>query len=205
MRSTPRRISNEQGFTLAEVRPDPFSAANAPGVVWFSGRPGAGKSTTSRAVQDHLASLGVRVPLLDGDIIRRTVDPISSLARTPRPEVAALHARLAHMLARQGMMILVAAVSGIEHLREMSTDSMMPIVHVFIDVTPETAYDRRVARRSAVDSQLVTTSETYLGPRDPTIIRNEQFNPAQPADLSQLVTEIFQHLTTVDSQWKRPR
>ena len=38
--------------------------------LWLFGLPGAGKTTVSKALQEHLESLDIPVVLFDGDIIR---------------------------------------------------------------------------------------------------------------------------------------
>ena len=38
--------------------------------VWFTGMPGAGKSTISALLERRLRALGAKVEVLDGDVVR---------------------------------------------------------------------------------------------------------------------------------------
>jgi adenylylsulfate kinase-like enzyme len=98
------------------------------------------------------------------------------------------------MLADQGLLVLVAAVSGMEHLREMAAASMIPTVEVFIDVAAPAARARRLAQDASCETERGGAEETYVPPRNPTIVRNETFDPGRPVDVADLVTEIFAQL-----------
>lgn len=169
------------------------------GVVWFTGRPGAGKSTTARAVQDHLASLGLRVPVLDGDLTRQAIDPTLALSMAPRPYVAALHARLAHMLAIQELLVLVAAVSGYKQLKDIPESIAVPTVEVLLDVTPGEALRRRREQGREISADHGPTIDSFDRPSRPTLRRGEDFNPANPAAIADLTIEVLQHLSAASA------
>ena len=79
-------------------------------VVWFTGLPASGKSTLARQVQAHLTRAGRASLLLDGDELRGILGEHAYGAEDRTRFYRAL-AALAALLARQGIIVLVAATA----------------------------------------------------------------------------------------------
>ncbi|RLF07026.1 MAG: adenylyl-sulfate kinase, partial [Thermoprotei archaeon] len=86
-------------------------------VVWFTGLPGSGKTTIANGVADRLRELGFRVEVLDGDWVRKTINPDAGFTREQR----AIHLRrvawIARLLARNGVIVLCSFVSPYRDVR----------------------------------------------------------------------------------------
>jgi len=80
-------------------------------VVWFTGLPGSGKTTIARRVEKALRAMGWRVELLDGDEVRRRLDPEIGFSREDREIHIRRVAYVSHLLARNGVAVLVSLVS----------------------------------------------------------------------------------------------
>jgi adenylylsulfate kinase len=80
-------------------------------VVWLTGLSGAGKSTLAEAVLPALRAEGRRVELLDGDLVRTHLSKGLTFSREDRETNVARIAFVAHLLARNGVVVLVAAIS----------------------------------------------------------------------------------------------
>ncbi|MCD6263403.1 adenylyl-sulfate kinase [Candidatus Bathyarchaeota archaeon] len=80
-------------------------------VVWFTGLPGSGKTTIARRVEKALRAMGWRVELLDGDGVRRRLDPEIGFSREDREIHIRRVAYVSHLLARNGVAVLVSLVS----------------------------------------------------------------------------------------------
>jgi len=95
-------------------------------VVWFTGLSGAGKSTLAEALLPRLRAAGKKVELLDGDIVRTHLSKGLGFSREDRDLNVARIAFVAHLLARNGVVVLVAAISpyrvGRDHARETIGD-----------------------------------------------------------------------------------
>jgi adenylylsulfate kinase len=80
-------------------------------VVWLTGLSGAGKSTLADAILPALRAEGRRVELLDGDLVRTHLSKGLTFSREDRETNVARIAFVAHLLARNGVVVLVAAIS----------------------------------------------------------------------------------------------
>ncbi|MCO5132026.1 MAG: adenylyl-sulfate kinase [Xanthobacteraceae bacterium] len=80
-------------------------------VVWFTGLPGAGKSTLARALERWLFQGGGAPVLLDGDTLRAGLNGDLGFSATDRSENVRRLAEVAAHLARNGHIAIVAAVS----------------------------------------------------------------------------------------------
>lgn len=87
--------------------------AAAPGfVVWLTGLSGAGKTTLARQLHADLLARGLtRVEILDGDELRQTMCKGLGFSREDRDENIRRIGWLAQMLERNGVAVLVAAIS----------------------------------------------------------------------------------------------
>lgn len=80
-------------------------------VVWFTGLPSSGKSTLAAAVRERALRHGLTPCLLDGDVVRRLVLPQLGYSEHDRTAFYEALAQLAAELARQGLLVLVAATA----------------------------------------------------------------------------------------------
>jgi len=86
-------------------------------VLWFTGLPGSGKTTIAKLVFDELRSRGFRVEFLDGDWVRRTINPDAGFTREERRRHLVRVAWIARLLARNGVVVLCSFVSPYRDVR----------------------------------------------------------------------------------------
>jgi adenylylsulfate kinase len=106
-------------------------------VVWFTGKPSAGKSTLAVSVRDRLAAEGTRACLLDGDVVRGALVPRPGYDPKARDEFYATLANLAALLATQGLVVLVAATAHLRTFRERAKQKAPAFVEVHVDASRE--------------------------------------------------------------------
>ncbi len=53
-------------------------------VVWLTGLPGSGKTTIARGVAERIKGMGYHVEVLDGDWVRKTINPDAGFDREGR-------------------------------------------------------------------------------------------------------------------------
>ncbi len=106
----------------------PASAPSDPGgfVVWFEGLAGAGKTTLSRAAAAQLRARGWKVEVLDGDELRRVFSPELGFARRDREVHARRVSYVAHLLARNGVAVMVAMITPYETSRQAARSEVGP-------------------------------------------------------------------------------
>ncbi len=80
-------------------------------VLWLTGLSGAGKTTLARLTADSLRGRGMRIEVLDGDEIRRRLSPELGFSRKDRDRNVVRLAFLSELLARNGVSVIVAAIS----------------------------------------------------------------------------------------------
>ena len=101
-------------------------------VVWFTGLSGAGKTTIASALAPELVVAGKRVEVLDGDIVRTHLSKGLGFSREDRDTNVARIAFVAHLLARNGVTVLVAAVSPYRQAREAARATIGDFVEVHV-------------------------------------------------------------------------
>ena len=110
-------IERQQGFTL-----------------WLTGLSGAGKSTLAGTVREDLVERGLAVEALDGDQFRTTLSRGLGFSREDRDENVRRIGLVAGLLARHGVVVIVAAISPFRAARDQVRAShATPFVEVFVD------------------------------------------------------------------------
>jgi bifunctional enzyme CysN/CysC len=79
--------------------------------LWFTGLPGAGKSTVAAAVEERLLQIGRPAFLLDGDNLRHGLNGDLGFDEAARAENVRRTAHVARLLAESGTVALVSLVS----------------------------------------------------------------------------------------------
>jgi adenylylsulfate kinase len=114
-------------------------------IVWFTGRPGSGKSTLAQALRPILEARWP-VEILDGDEVRAWLSDDLSFSRTDRDRNIARIAQVACLLARNGVAVLVAAISPYAaaraQARALATSQAIPFFEVFVSAPLAVATQR---------------------------------------------------------------
>lgn len=104
-------------------------------VVWLTGLSGAGKSTIADALGAELQAsrvCGGRVEILDGDLVRTHLSKGLGFSREDRDLNVARIAFVAHLLARNGVAVLVSAISPYKVTREAARRTIGDFVEVHV-------------------------------------------------------------------------
>jgi len=103
-------------------------------VVWLTGLPSSGKSTLAARLLAQLVAAGRPAALLDGDEVRDALVPRPGYAPAERDSFYATLARLAALLARQGLVVLVAATANRRAHRAQARSLAPRFLEVYLDV-----------------------------------------------------------------------
>jgi adenylyl-sulfate kinase len=105
--------------------------------VWFTGLPGAGKTTIAAALELRLLEKGRSAYLLDGDLLRQGICSDLGFSRTDRDRNVRRVGELARMFADAGMVAVVALVSPYEAtrraVREQHQADGLAFLEVFVN------------------------------------------------------------------------
>lgn len=146
--------------------------------VWFTGLPGAGKTTLSTAVERVLLNHGHPAYRLDGDEIRRHLCRDLGFDREARAENVRRVAEVARLLADAGVVVLVALISPYaadrKHARELHGELGLPFLEVFVDTPVEVCQERDpkglYARAGSGElRQLTGVDDPYEAPEQPEV------------------------------------
>ena len=106
-------------------------------VVWLTGLPSSGKSTLAGHLVARLREAGCPAVVLDGDEVRDALVPRPGYTPEERDSFYATLARLAALLARQDLIVLVAATGHRRAWRDRARALAPRFLEVFVDVPAE--------------------------------------------------------------------
>ncbi len=112
--------------------------------VWFTGLSGAGKSTIAQALADQLKSEGYGLEILDGDIVRTNLTKGLGFSREDRDENIRRIGFVSHLLTRNGVIVLVSAISPYREVREEVRDRIGDFLEVYVSTPLDVCEERDV-------------------------------------------------------------
>jgi bifunctional enzyme CysN/CysC len=119
---------------------------NAGATLWFTGLPGAGKSTVAAAVEERLIEAGQPAFLLDGDNLRHGLNGDLGFDEHARKENVRRTAHVAKLLAESGTVALVSLVSPYAADRNAAAAlheaENLAFIEVFVDAPLELCEQR---------------------------------------------------------------
>jgi adenylylsulfate kinase len=168
--------------------------------VWFTGLSGAGKTTISEAVAAELSARGLQVEVIDGDVIRKNLCSDLGFSKQDREENCRRIAFVSQLLTRNGIIVLVSAISPYRSAREAARKSIGHFIEVYVS-TPLPVCERRDAKglykmaRAGRLSGLTGIDDPYEAPLAPDIECNTEFTSTRDIS-SKVVAKILEHLSS---------
>jgi adenylylsulfate kinase len=142
--------------------------------VWLTGLSGAGKTTISKALEQELRSRHPKVELLDGDIIRENLTKGLGFSKEDRDENIRRIGFVAHLLTRNGVVVLVSAISPYREIRQEVKQRIGDFIEVFVNA-PLTVCEQRDVKglykraRSGEIKNFTGIDDPYEPPIDPEV------------------------------------
>jgi len=157
-------------------------------VVWLTGLPASGKTTIAKGVADKLRDEGYRVELLDGDWVRRTINPDAGFTPEERRRHLLRVAWIARLLARNGVVVLCSFVSPYRsvrsEVRKIVEEEGIPFIEVYVECSLEECMRRdpkglyKKALHGEVES-FTGISDPYEPPERPEVTLNAEHDPPE--------------------------
>jgi adenylylsulfate kinase len=112
--------------------------------VWFTGLPCSGKTTLSQLLASCLRSLRYQVEVFDGDEVRRHLSQGLGFSRHDRDLNISRIGYVCHLLSRNGVIAIAAAVSPYREAREAVRKRIDRFVEVYVKCPLEVCIARDV-------------------------------------------------------------
>jgi adenylyl-sulfate kinase len=143
--------------------------------VWFTGLSGAGKTTLCNTVQMKLLALGLPVETIDGDMMRKHLSKDLGFSREDRNENISRMALLAHLLSRNGNIVLVSAISPYRAARDAARQTLGSFVEVYVSAPLQICEARDTKglyknARAGVIRKFTGIDDPYEPPLNPEIV-----------------------------------
>jgi adenylyl-sulfate kinase len=143
--------------------------------VWLTGLSGAGKSTLAELLVARLRKHCAKVELLDGDVVRTNLSQGLGFSREDRDTNIRRIGFVACVLARNGVIAVVAAISPYREAREEVKRNIANFVEVYVDCPIEvlTSRDTKGLYKRALAGEIANftgISDPYEPPRSPSVL-----------------------------------
>ena len=148
-----------------------------PGVLWFTGLSGAGKSTIANCVESRLNLAGVHTAMLDGDNVRHGLNKDLGFSAADRVENIRRVAEMARLMTDAGLIVLCSFISPFRAERDMARATVPAgeFLEIFVDTPFETCVQRDVKGlyRRALAGEIkdfTGVDQAYEAPLDPEVV-----------------------------------
>ena len=143
--------------------------------LWFTGLSGAGKSTISQIVSDELRRRGLRVEVLDGDVVRTHLSKGLGFSKEDRDTNIRRIGWVCEVLSRNGVAAIGAAISPYRDIRDEIRAKVEHFVEVYVECSIEklTARDVKGLYQKALNGEIKNftgVSDPYEPPLNPEVV-----------------------------------
>ena len=133
--------------------------------LWFTGLPCSGKSTLAELVEEILIERGVKVEVLDGDVVRTNLSKGLGFSKEDRDINIRRIGFVCHLLSRNGVAAIAAAISPYRAIR----DELREMIGDFVEVHVKASMDELIKRdvKGMYKKALAGEIKNFTGVDDP--------------------------------------
>jgi adenylyl-sulfate kinase len=100
--------------------------------LWFTGLSGSGKTTIAREVERILRERGLKVEVLDGDVVRTNLSKGLGFSKEDRDTNIKRIGFVCHLLSRNGVVAIASAISPYREIRDENRRLIGRFVEVYV-------------------------------------------------------------------------
>ena len=142
--------------------------------VWFTGLSGAGKTTVAERLHLVLRERGLRVEMLDGDVVRTNLSKGLGFSKEDRDTNIRRIGFVCELLSRNGVVAIASAISPYRAIRDELREKIGDFVEIYAKCPLDVLQERDVkglyakAKRGEI-ANLTGVSDPYEEPLDPEV------------------------------------
>lgn len=133
--------------------------------LWFTGLSGSGKTTLARLVEKELRARGMKVEVLDGDVIRQNLSQGLGFSKEDRDTNIRRIGFVCQLLTRNGVVAIASAISPYREVREENRRRIGRFVEVYVEAPLEVLMERDV--KGLYQKALAGEIPNFTGVSDP--------------------------------------
>ena len=142
--------------------------------IWFTGLSGSGKSTIAQSLAQHLRERDCKLEILDGDIVRTNLTKGLGFSKEDRDTNIRRIGFVSHLLTRNGVIVIVSAISPYRAVREEVREKIGDFFEVYASAPLEVCESRDVKglykrARAGEIKQFTGIDDPYEAPLNPEV------------------------------------
>ncbi len=145
--------------------------------IWFTGLSGAGKSTLANLIAEDLRARGMKVEVLDGDVVRTNLSKGLGFSKEDRDTNIRRIGWVCEVLSRNGVVAIAAAISPYREVRDEVRSKIGDFVEIYVEAPIDVlaARDVKGLYKKALAGEIKNftgVSDPYEPPLNPEIVCN---------------------------------
>lgn len=145
--------------------------------IWFTGLSGAGKSTLANLIAEDMRARGMKVEILDGDVVRTNLSKGLGFSKEDRDTNIRRIGWVCEVLSRNGVVAIAAAISPYREIRDELRGKIANFVEIYVEAPIEVLAERDVKGlyKKALAGEIKNftgVSDPYEPPLNPEIVCN---------------------------------
>ncbi len=162
--------------------------------LWFTGLSGAGKTTVSKIIAEELRARGMKVEILDGDVVRENLSKGLGFSKEDRDTNIRRIGWVCQVLSRNGVVAIGAAISPYRAIRDEIRGKIGRFVEVYAECPLDVLAERDVkglykkAMRGEIKN-FTGVDDPYEAPLNPEVVINSDRENVQES-VSKILTKL---------------
>ena len=133
--------------------------------LWFTGLSGSGKTTLAKIVEKELKNRGLKVELLDGDVVRTNLSKGLGFSKEDRDINIKRIGFVCNLLTRNDVIAIASAISPYRAVRDSNRELIGNFIEVYVKCSIEECIKRDV--KGLYKKALTGEIKNYTGVSDP--------------------------------------
>ena len=156
--------------------------------LWFTGLSGAGKSTIANILEKKIKDKGLKIEILDGDVVRTHLSKGLGFSKEDRDANIRRIGYVASLLSRNGVIAITAAISPYRSVRDEVREMHENFIEIYAKCPLEVVEKRDVKglykkARAGEILQFTGVSDPYEEPIKPeVVVETSKETPEESAD-----------------------